>query len=123
MSEIGIVLSSHVSELAEGVYKLLSETAPKVSITYAGGTDDGDIGSSFDAITQAIEENEADHILSFYDLGSAKMTMEMAIEYSDKTVELFDVSFVEGAYTAASLLSGGADYDRVIEQLKPLIIK
>ncbi|MBM7539865.1 dihydroxyacetone kinase phosphoryl donor subunit DhaM [Amphibacillus cookii] len=123
MSDIGIILSSHVFELAEGVYQLLQETAPNVSITYAGGTDDGEIGSSFEQITAAIKENEADHCFAFYDLGSAKMTMEMAVEMTDKTVEVMDVAFIEGAYTAASLLSGGTDYDDVVEQLKPLTVK
>ncbi|GEL08933.1 dihydroxyacetone kinase phosphoryl donor subunit DhaM [Salisediminibacterium halotolerans] len=123
MSDIGIIISSHVADLAHGVYRMLKEAAPEVSITYAGGTDDDDIGSSFEKIQAAIEANESSHCLAFYDLGSAKMTMEMAIDMSDKKIELMDVSFIEGAYTAASLLSGGATYNNVMEQLAPLNIK
>jgi PTS hybrid protein len=122
-AKIGVVLASHVPELAFGVYRLLKESAPDVSITYSGGTDDGEIGSSFEKITEAIERNEAEEIFAFYDLGSAKMTLEMVIELSDKTVHLMDVAFVEGAYTAAALSHGQADYENINNQLAPLKIK
>lgn len=123
MAKFGLVIVSHVPDIAEGITKLLEEISGDVPITYAGGTDDGEIGSSFDKINQAIGNNEAEEIFAFYDIGSAKMTLEMVIELSDKTIYLMDTALVEGAYTAATLASGGSSKDKIIEQLEPLIIK
>ncbi|WP_079709003.1 dihydroxyacetone kinase phosphoryl donor subunit DhaM [Paraliobacillus ryukyuensis] len=123
MTKIGIVLASHVPELARGVYQLLKQSASDVPITYAGGTDDDKIGSSFDKINDAITSNPADELFAFYDLGSAKMTLEMAIEMSDKPIKLFDAAFVEGAYTAASLAQGSSSKEVIEEQVAALKIK
>lgn len=119
----GVVLASHVEELAYGAYKLVKESATETPLTYAGGTDDGAIGSSFDKIMQAVEENEADYLYAFYDLGSAKMTLEMVSEMSEKSVEIVDCAFIEGAYTASVLINGGNDKQAIDDQLAPLKIK
>ena len=120
---LGMTLVSHVSEIAEGLPKLLNQVAKDVPITTAGGTNDGDIGTSMEKIMKAFDDNKADEILAFYDLGSAKMNLEMAMEMTDKKVHLYDVALVEGAYTAASLLQAGVDLEEVETQLKPLKIK
>ncbi|KRL90227.1 dihydroxyacetone kinase phosphoryl donor subunit DhaM [Lactobacillus kalixensis] len=120
---LGITLVSHVPEIANGLPKLLDQVAGDVSITTAGGTDDGRIGTSMEKIMNAFSENGADEILAFYDLGSAKMNLEMAIEMSDKKVHLYDTAFIEGAYTAASLIQAGVGLDEIETQLKPLTIK
>ena len=104
---LGITIVSHVYEVANGLPRLLTQVAKDVPITTAGGT----------------EENDADEILSFYDLGSAKMNLEMAIEMTDKKVHLYDVALIEGAYTAATLLEAGVDLQEVEKQLEPLKIK
>lgn len=123
MTKFGMVIVSHVPSIAEGITTLLNEIASDVSITFAGGTDDGDIGSSFDKINQAINDNDADDIFAFYDLGSAKMTLEMVIEMSDKTIHLIDAALIEGAYTAATLIQGQSSYDAIMKQLDPLKVK
>ena len=120
---LGITLVSHVSDIAEGLPKLLKQVAKDVPITTAGGTNDGDIGTSMEKIMTAFSENDADEILAFYDLGSAKMNLEMAMEMSDKKVHLYNVAFIEGAYTAASLIQAGVSLDDIEKQLKPLIVK
>lgn len=120
---LGITLVSHVPEIAEGLPKLLNQVAKDVPITTAGGTNDGDIGTSMEKIMKALNDNQADEILAFYDLGSAKMNLEMAMEMTDKKVHLYDVALVEGAYTAASLLQAGVGLEEVETQLKPLKIK
>ena len=120
---LGITLVSHVPDIAEGLPKLLNQVAKDVPITTAGGTNDGDIGTSMEKIMNAFDDNEADEILAFYDLGSAKMNLEMAMEMTDKTVHLYDAAFVEGAYTAASLIQAGVGLDEIESQLKPLKIK
>lgn len=120
---LGIVLVSHVPDIPQGLKKLLDQVASDVTITTAGGTNDGEIGTSMEKIMKAFDENDADELLAFYDLGSAKMNLEMAIEMTDKKVHLYDVAFIEGAYTAASLIQADADLDDVERQLKPLKIK
>lgn len=119
----GVVLVSHVEELAAGLYKLVKEGAPETSVTYTGGTDEGNVGSSFDKIMKAVNDNEADDIYAFYDLGSAKMTLEMVSEMSDKNIEIVDCAFIEGAYTAGALIQSDNKKEVIDEQLKPLIIK
>ena len=120
---LGITIVSHVPEIAEGLPKLLKQVAADVTLTFAGGTDDGDIGTSMEKISQAFADNSADEILAFYDLGSAKMNLEMAQEMSDKTIHLYDTALIESAYTAASLLQADVPLNDIEEQLKPLKIK
>lgn len=74
-------------------------------------------------ISQAIEENPADELLAFYDLGSAKMNLEMAIEMTDKKLTLFDTALVESAYTACALLAADAAETEIEKQLAELKIK
>lgn len=121
--QYGILVVSHVSEVAEGIVKLVKEVAQDVSITYAGGTDDGGIGSSFEKINQAVEDNEANELFAFYDLGSSKMTLEMVMELSEKEIYLMDTAFIESTYTAAALIQGGSSYEGVMKQLNPLKVK
>ncbi|MFC6181709.1 dihydroxyacetone kinase phosphoryl donor subunit DhaM [Lactiplantibacillus daowaiensis] len=120
---LGIVIVSHVPEIAAGVTTLIKQVAADVSITFAGGTDDNQVGTSMAKISTAFDDNAADELLAFYDLGSAKMNLEMAIEMSDKSVHLYDTALVESAYTAASLLQAGVDLTAVEAQLAPLKIK
>lgn len=120
---LGIVVVSHVPEIAAGVQRLLAQVAKDVSITIAGGTDDDQVGTSMAKITEAFEANTADKLLAFYDLGSAKMNLEMAIEMSTKPVHLYDTALVESAYTAASLLQADVPLADVEAQLAPLKIK
>lgn len=120
---LGIVVVSHVPEIAAGIQRLLGQVAQDVSITIAGGTDDNQVGTILTKITQAFDANHADELLAFYDLGSAKMNLEMAIEMSDKTVHLYDTALIESAYTAASLLQAAVPLADVEAQLEPLKIK
>lgn len=119
----GILLVSHVEEVASGLLRLLDQVAGDVTIKAAGGTEDGDIGTSFDRITNTVESFDEDHILCFYDLGSAKMNLEMTMETSEKTLTIFDTAFIESAYTAASLLQADVPIDGIKEQLDSLTIK
>lgn len=118
-----ILLVSHVEEIADGLARLLDQVAADVTIKTAGGAEDGEIGTSFDKISNVLNEIEEKTVLAFYDLGSAKMNLEMAQEFSDKKIILYDVSFIEGAYVAASLLQTDVELITIEEQLAPLAIK
>ncbi|AWN33531.1 MAG: dihydroxyacetone kinase phosphoryl donor subunit DhaM [Lactobacillus helsingborgensis] len=120
---LGITLVSHVPEITKGLNQLLKQVAKDVPITIAGGTNDQDIGTSMDKILQAFSDNQASEILAFYDLGSAKMNLELAQEMTSKKIHVYDVSFIEGAYTAAALVEAGVDLSEIEQQLEPLKIK
>lgn len=122
MSEYGIVIMSHSKDIAQGIHNLLDEVAKDVSITHAGGDEDGAIGTTFDAASEMIEKNPKDKLLAFFDLGSAKMNLEMAVEMSDKEVKIYEVPVVEGAYTAGALLQAEADIEAIEAQLDELKI-
>ncbi|MGT2910819.1 dihydroxyacetone kinase phosphoryl donor subunit DhaM [Streptococcus cameli] len=122
MSELGIILVSHSKNLAQGIADLISEVAKDIAFTYVGGTPDGDIGTSFDQVQEIVDANPAQTLLAFYDLGSARMNIEMVSDFSDKEILLQDVSVAEGTYTAAALLQAGADKDAILAQLKELAI-
>lgn len=120
---LGITLVSHVPEIAKGLNQLIKQVAKDVPITFAGGTNDQDIGTSMDKILQAFSDNQASEILAFYDLGSAKMNLELAQEMTSKKIHVYDVSFIEGAYTAAALVEAGVNLSEIEQQLEPLKIK
>ncbi|EPT85907.1 dihydroxyacetone kinase phosphoryl donor subunit DhaM [Streptococcus agalactiae] len=117
MSDIGIIVVSHSKNIAQGVVDLISEVAKDVSITYVGGTEDGEIGTSFDQVQQIVEQNDKKTLLAFFDLGSAKMNLELVADFSEKNIIINSVPVVEGAYTAAALLQAGADLDSIQSQL------
>ncbi|OJG74952.1 dihydroxyacetone kinase, phosphotransfer subunit [Enterococcus quebecensis] len=117
------MIVSHVKEIGEGVDRLIKEVAKDVPITVAAGLEQGEVGTSFEKIIDAFEKNPAQTLLAFYDLGSAKMNLEMAIDMTEKEVLLFDTALVESAYTAAALLQVDTPIETIKEQLVPLKIK
>lgn len=119
----GVLLVSHVESVASGLKQLLDQVASDVTIKTAGGTEDGDVGTSFDLISETLESFEENHVLCFYDLGSAKMNLDMATEMTEKNVEILNTAFIEGAYTTASLLQADVPLDNIKEQISKLVIK
>ncbi|MCK3904815.1 PTS-dependent dihydroxyacetone kinase phosphotransferase subunit DhaM [Streptococcus suis] len=123
MKDLGILLVSHSKNLAQGIIDLVSEVAKDIPITYCGGLEDGSIGTSFEIVQDRIETNPASTVLAFFDLGSARMNIELAADFSDKQVLIQTVPVVEGCYTAAALLQAGADLITILDQLQELEIK
>lgn len=117
---VALVLVSHSRELAQGAVELASQMAPGVLLLPAGGTDDGRLGTSFDAIeaalAQAVDGGRAAVVLA--DLGSAVLTAEAVLDLADDDVaarvRIADAPFVEGAVAAAVTAHGGADLERVL---------
>ncbi len=113
MSRVGLVVVSHSAGLAAGVVEVAEQMAPDVIVVPAGGTADGGIGTDFDAVTAAIERAESGAgVVLLYDLGSARMVAEMAVETTDGA-RLVDAPLVEGTVAAAVAAQGGADVDEV----------
>src|SRR6478609_1825876 len=111
---VGLVLVSHSGPVAQGTADLAKQMAPSVTIAAAGGTEDGGIGTSFDVISSAIERADSgDGAIVLYDLGSALLTTETALEFCDpeqaERIRIVDAPLVEGAIAAAVTADGGGD--------------
>lgn len=120
---IGLVIISHSEKLAEGVFELTREMAQDVPISFAGGTNDGRLGSSLEKIKNAIERvYSEDGVIILFDLGSSVMTAEVAIESLDEDkksrIHILDAPIVEGSIVAAIEISTGRTIDGVLEVLK-----
>ncbi|WP_125152435.1 dihydroxyacetone kinase phosphoryl donor subunit DhaM [Clostridium rectalis] len=124
---VGIVVVSHSSKIAQGVKELAEQMASTVPIATAGGTNDQRIGTDVEKITEAINEvYSEDGVIILFDLGSAFMNAEMAIEFLDEEkkakVKIVDVPLVEGAVAAVVESSISKNIDEMLEILKPMAI-
>ncbi|MGT2926353.1 dihydroxyacetone kinase phosphoryl donor subunit DhaM [Streptococcus cuniculipharyngis] len=123
MTKLGLVIVSHSQLLAQGLVDLIKEVAKDVALTYVGGLPDGEIGTSFEQVEAAVAANSSSDLLAFYDLGSARMNLELVMDLSDKDLTIQNVPLVEGAYTAAALIQAGADKASILAQLASLTIE
>lgn len=116
---VGIVIVSHSAQLAQGVVELAAQMAPEVVIVAAGGLSDGSLGTDFDLVLGALHEaDQGAGVVLLYDLGSAVMTAELAVESLDDPdmVRIAAAPLVEGAVVAAVAAQGGADLVEVHRQ-------
>ncbi|WP_206784605.1 dihydroxyacetone kinase phosphoryl donor subunit DhaM [Amycolatopsis sp. MtRt-6] len=115
---VGIVLVSHSAKLAEGLAELAAQMAPDVTILPAGGLSDGSIGTDYDEVVAATQRADSgDGVVLLYDLGSAQMTAELAVEsLADPSAAIVaDGPLVEGAIAAAVAAQAGRDRKAVAE--------
>jgi PTS hybrid protein len=116
---VGILVVSHSAAIATGTVELARQMAADVPLIAAGGTDDGGIGTSFEAITAGIEElAQADAVVVLCDLGSAYLTTDTALDFLDDDVRarvhVSQAPLVEGAVAAAVAAQTGGDADAVL---------
>jgi len=115
---VGLVIVSHSAKLAEGVVEVAGQMAAGVPLRAAGGTGDGGIGTSFDAVLAAITGLLAGghEVVVLTDLGSATMTAQAAREMfdADAPVRVADAPLVEGAVAAAVAARIGRGLDAVV---------
>lgn len=120
---VGMVIVSHSNKVAQGVRELSLQMVPDVPIASAGGTKDGRIGTDIDLIIDAIDKVYSDEgVIVLFDLGSALMNAEMALEFlaehrKDK-IEIVDTALVEGAITAAVQISMNRSMKDIIKEVE-----
>ena len=124
---VGLVIVSHSNKVAQGVKELTSQMSVNGKIATAGGTADGRLGTDVEKIIDAINEvYSEDGVLVLFDLGSAYMNAEMAIEYLEEDkkdkVEIIDTALIEGALTAAVEASIGKSREEIKESLKAMCL-
>jgi phosphoenolpyruvate---glycerone phosphotransferase subunit DhaM len=98
--------------LAEGAAEVAAQiSAGDVAVVGVGGTDDGRLGTSIDALARAVEKVAAGAgVVVIPDLGSSVLTTRTYL--SDTTslpdiVAMVDTAFVEGAVAAAVAAAAG----------------
>jgi len=113
---VGIVLVSHSVQLAEGAADLAGQVSGgTVRVLAAGGTEDGELGTSAEKVALAVASAEAGAgVLVLPDLGSAVLTvLAMLEDRQGPRVLLADAPFVEGAVAATVTAAAGADLKAV----------
>jgi dihydroxyacetone kinase phosphotransfer subunit len=113
---VGLVLISHSATLVDGLRDMVVQVAgDAVAVEVAGGTDDGRLGTSAPRIAAALRSALAgspDGVVVLLDLGSAALSLEVALEELDRTdrerVSVSEAPLVEGAIMAAVQASVGA---------------
>ncbi|TVT28120.1 PTS-dependent dihydroxyacetone kinase phosphotransferase subunit DhaM [Salinicoccus cyprini] len=118
MTEILII--SHSKDIAEGTRALISQMAKDTVIQASGGMDGG-IGTSVDQINDMLDQVQEDTIC-FYDIGSSKMNLEMAVEMYDgnHTLHISEAPIVEGSFLAAVENSVGTETTQILEKLQEM---
>jgi PTS hybrid protein len=115
---VGIVLVSHSYELARGLAALASQVAgADVRVEPAGGGPDGTLGTTGDAVWNAITRADCGQgVVVLADLGSSVLTVRHLLEdgRANGHFRLVDAPFVEGAIAAAVMSSAGQDLDEVV---------
>ncbi|AJC95156.1 PTS-dependent dihydroxyacetone kinase phosphotransferase subunit DhaM [Staphylococcus hyicus] len=113
-----LIIVSHSEKIAEGTKELLGQMSPDVDVVAIGGAD-GEIGTSFDAISDVLAQLEND-AMCFFDIGSAEMNLDMAIEmYAGQyRIEKVSAPIVEGSFLASVSLTTNGDFDQAIEAVK-----
>ena len=116
---VGIVIVSHSKNLAESIAEYTTIMAAGARVAAAGGTDDGEFGTSFGKIYQAIDQVYSDDgVILLMDMGSAVMTAEMVLEaYGSDKVAMADCPIVEGAVVATIDALGGMSREAIMEAL------
>ncbi|MDO4566156.1 MAG: dihydroxyacetone kinase phosphoryl donor subunit DhaM [Oscillospiraceae bacterium] len=116
---VGIVIVSHSAKVAEGTSELAKMMAASAPVAYAGGLEDGSLGTSFELIEAAVKSVLSDDgVIMIMDMGSALMTAEMVIEsFPDSDIRLADCPIVEGAVNAAVLSMCEQSIDEIMSAL------
>ena len=114
---VGIVLVSHSAELAAGAAHLAAQVSGgTVTIIAAGGTDEGDLGTSAAKVADGLRRaDQGAGVVVLPDLGSAVLTVKAVLEdhIGKGTVLLADAPFVEGAVAATVTAAAGGDVKAV----------
>ena len=119
---IALALVGHSPELLAALRAMVAQAAPAVPVAIAGGSASGALGTSSPAIEEALRTalaaSRGDGVVVLFDLGSAAMALEMALEVlpaADRDrIGVSRGPLVEGAVAAAVESAAGASLERVL---------
>jgi phosphoenolpyruvate---glycerone phosphotransferase subunit DhaM len=125
---VGIVIVSHSPDVARGTADMVRQmVGTEVPLAWCGGAPGGGLGSSVEAIMDAIRQAWSEKgVAILVDLGGAETNSEIAVELlppeQQAKVVVCNAPIVEGAVIAATEASGGATLEevkRTAEELSP----
>lgn len=123
---IGLVIVSHSRKLSEGLKEMAEAmTQAPVRIASAGGMDEPEEALGTDAlrVMKAVRSvASAEGVLIFADVGSARLSAEMAIDLLDEPerakVTFCDAPLVEGVLAATVQIAAGGTLKEVIREAR-----
>lgn len=105
---VGIVVVSHSRKLAEGVVELAGQMAPEVRLVAVGGDGGGGLGTDYAAVVEGLADADGGGgVVVLFDLGSARMVADLAVEEFGGAAAVVDAPLVTGAVAAAVAAQGG----------------
>jgi len=124
---VSLLLISHSPKIVEGARDLALEMGGDANIIGVGGTKAGTLGADYDrtyaAMSEAAEQGE---VIVLADLGSARLTGQMAKEALDSSLQekvyLCDAAIVEGALIAAISIASGQTAQETLDQLQEFLL-
>jgi PTS hybrid protein len=124
---VSLLLLSHSPKIVEGAKELALQMGGEANIITVGGTKAGTLGADYDntfaAMSEAADQGE---VIVLADLGSARLTGQMAREALDEALQgrvfLCDAALVEGALIAAIAIAAGQSANSVLEQLQEYLL-
>jgi PTS hybrid protein len=124
---VSLVLLSHSPKIVEGARDLAIQMGGEANIIPVGGTKAGTLGADYDKTYAAMKEAaEQGEVVVLADLGSARLTGQMAQEALDddlrERVYLCDAALVEGALIAAIAIAAGQTAQETLDQLQEYLL-
>jgi phosphoenolpyruvate---glycerone phosphotransferase subunit DhaM len=121
MDNVGVVIVSHSSKVAEGAADMVRQmVGEEVPLAWTGGNPSGGLGTDVAQIMAAIERAwSTAGVVVLVDLGGAETNSEVAIEMLPEDwrgkVLICNAPVVEGAVLAATEAAGGSRVELVRE--------
>ena len=118
-ANVGIVIVSHSPDVARGAADMVRQMVGNdVPLAWCGGAPGGGLGTSVEAIVEAIAQAWSDAgVAILVDLGGAETNSEMATEMlpdeRQPKVVICDAPVVEGAVMAGTEASAGSTLEQV----------
>ena len=124
---VSLLLLSHSPKIVEGAKDLALEMGGDANIIAIGGTKAGTLGADYDRTYAAMKgAAEKGEVVVLADLGSARLTGQMAHEALDdglrERVFPCDAAIVEGALIAAIAISAGQSAQETLDQLRDYLL-
>jgi PTS hybrid protein len=124
---VSLLLLSHSPKIVEGARDLALEMGGEANIITVGGTKAGTLGADYDRTYAAMKEAaEQGEVIVLADLGSARLTGQMAQEALDdglrERVYPCDAALVEGSLIAAIAIAAGQTAQETLDQLQEYLL-
>jgi dihydroxyacetone kinase phosphotransfer subunit len=124
---VSLLLLSHSPKIAEGIKDLAMQMAEEACVIAVGGTKAGTLGADYDSTFTAMKDAaKKGDVIVLCDLGSARMTGQMAKDALDPALQnhvfLSNAAIVEGSLIVAIAIAAGENADGILRQLDEYLL-